>query len=225
MSLSEKLSYTFRDQTLLDQALTHRSFHNENTKKSQGHNELLEFLGDSVLDFSLSDQLMKRYPDLAEGELSKIRASLVNEEALASVARELGLDGHIRLGKGEYQSGGTTKPRLLSSALEALFGAIYRDADFLAVDTVIKNVFASRVDSLDLEVHFRSDYKTRLQEKLQELKRPAPLYVLSGESGPDHDKTFFVTLKLSEEASVCGQGRSKKQAEQDAARQALEVLP
>jgi ribonuclease III len=222
-SLFDKIGYVFKNTDLFARALTHRSFHNENSKSSEGHNERLEFLGDSVLDLSLSDDLMKRFSHMTEGELSKIRASLVNEVALSEVAIELGLDKDMKLGKGEQQSNGAAKPRLLASTLEALIGAIYQDSDFATADNVIKNIFAERIHKLDLETHFKSDYKTRLQEKVQSEKRQTPQYELLREEGPDHDKLFFVNLKINEQVIAQGSGRSKKQAEQDAARVALET--
>lgn len=223
-NLTEKIGYTFKNEELLSRALTHKSFHNEFPKKSPGHNERLEFLGDAVLDLSLSDYLMRRFPDLDEGELSKIRASLVNESVLAEVALELEIEGLLRLGKGEGKSGGSLKPRLLSCALEAIVGAIFQDSDFSAAHNIIQNIFNSRIESLDLETHFKSDYKTRLQEKMQGMLKQIPVYELEREEGPDHDKTFFVNLKIEDRVVAVGSGRSKKQAEQEAARAALENI-
>jgi len=221
-NLMNKIGYVFKNAELLSQALTHKSFHNENGADSVGHNERLEFLGDAVLDLALSDDLMLRFPQLSEGELSKIRASLVNEIALAEVAKGLELDQVLRLGRGEQQTGGAEKPRLLASGFEALVGAIYRDSDFSTVATWLRTVFAAKIDSLDLVEHYKTDYKTRLQEKAQEKHRQIPQYELEKEEGPDHDKTFYVILKISGEEIARGSGRTKKQAEQDAARVALE---
>lgn len=219
--LFEKLGYTFKNADLLLKALTHKSYYNENPNKSPSHNERLEFLGDAVLDLALSDYLMSCFPDLTEGELSKIRASLVNENTLAEVAMEREIDKHILLGKGETLSGGAAKPRLLASTLEAVIGALYQDGGFATADAIIRQIFASRIEALDLEIHFKSDYKTRLQEKMQEILKQTPVYELEREEGPDHAKMFFVVLKIDQKIIARGAGRSKKQAEQVAAREAL----
>lgn len=217
-------NYTFKDHTLLQTALTHKSFHNENLRKSHGHNEMLEFLGDAVLDLALTDQLMKTFSDLDEGALSKIRASLVNESVLSEVAKEVGLEKQLLLGKGEIQSEGHLKPRLLSSVLEALIGAIYKDSDFSTIQKIIEELFSQRLSQLDLTIHFREDYKTRLQEKMQTKHKQTPKYELFKEEGPDHSKIFFVQLKMADQIIATGSGRSKKQAEQNAAQVALMEL-
>jgi ribonuclease-3 len=214
--------YAFKNADLYQQAVTHKSFHNENPTASVGHNERLEFLGDAVLDLALSADLMTHFPDLTEGELSKMRASLVNESTLSEVAKELKLDAELRLGKGEQQTGGAMKPRLLASVFEALVGAVYQDSDFTTAQTWIREVFQARFKELDLSLHYKSDYKTRLQEKLQGLYRQTPQYELEQQEGPDHEKLFYVTLKMDGRVLGQGVGRSKKQAEQEAARAALE---
>lgn len=220
----EKLGYNFKNQALLTQALTHKSYHNEHTKKSPGHNERLEFLGDAVLDLSLSKVLMQRFSEFTEGELSKARASLVNEQALYEIATELGIDKWLQLGKGELQTGGALKPRLLACALEAILGALFLDSDFETTDQIILKIYLSRLENFDTEVHFKSDYKTRLQEKLQSETKQSPIYELEREEGPDHDKTFHVILKIADQVVAKGIGRSKKQAEQEAAKIAWETL-
>ncbi|OFZ15983.1 MAG: ribonuclease III [Bdellovibrionales bacterium RBG_16_40_8] len=220
----KKHGYVFKNPELLKQALTHKSYRNENLKKSRADNERFEFLGDSVLDLSLSDHLMKRFPELTEGELSKIRASLVNESTLADLAKEWAIDKHLLLGKGEIISGGSAKPRLLASTLEAIIGALYLDSGFQAADQIIRKIFASRIDNLDLDIHFESDYKTRLQEKIQESMKQTPVYEIEGEEGLAHNKIFHMVLKLDGKIIARGSGRSKKQAEQDAARAALAAL-
>jgi ribonuclease-3 len=224
MTLFDKFGYAFKSTDILRQALTHKSYHNENPTKTAGHNERLEFLGDAVIDLSLSTDLMNRFPELSEGELSKIRASLVNENTLAELSRELGVDEFLLLGKGEHQTGGAAKPRLLASAFEALLGALYQDADFATADGIIRKIFAARIESLDMSIHFKSDYKTRLQEKLQGMLKQIPQYELESEQGPDHDKIFYVNIKVDDRVVARGSGRSKKQAEQEAAREALEIL-
>jgi len=224
MNLEKQLGHCFQDEKLLTQALTHKSFHNENSEQSPGDNERLEFLGDAVLDLALSDLLMRCFPELPEGDLSKIRASFVNETVLADIACECGLNEALRLGRGEILTGGSGKPRILSSVLEAIIGAYYLDAGFLKVFKWVEELFALRLKNLDLSLHFAMDYKTRLQELVQERYRQAPKYVLTDSKGPDHKKTFYVEVHVGDRVVANGQGQSKKAAEQDAARWALEKL-
>lgn len=223
-TLEWKLGFRFINRNLLNRALTHKSFHNENKSSSVGNNERLEFLGDSVLGLVLSDQLMRLYPDVQEGHLSKSRASLVNEQILTEVALELELNTLIRLGHGEKTSGGDSKPRLLSSTLEAILGAVYVDRGFDAASEVIINLFSERLKSVDLEVQFQQDFKTRLQEVIQEKFKATPTYDVINEAGPDHEKNFIVEVKMQDEVLAKGSGPSKKQASQEAARLALEGL-
>lgn len=220
----QNIGYVFKNTDLFTQSVTHKSFHNENSEKSIGHNERLEFLGDAVLDLALTDQLMALFPNMPEGELSKLRASLVNENTLAEVAVELQLDKDLLFGKGEKLSGGALKPRLLACGFEALLGAIYRDSDYLSVAEIINKIFTSRLKQLDLNEHFKSDYKTRLQEKLQSQQKLTPTYVVENEIGPEHEKVFEVSLRVGAEVLSMGTGKSKKQAEQHAAQRALEIL-
>jgi ribonuclease-3 len=218
-------SLTFSEPRLLAQALTHKSCLNEQEDRSLGHNERLEFLGDAVLDLALSDHLMRRFPELSEGDLSKIRAGLVNETTLAKMAVELMLQDALRLGKGEVLSGGHLKPRLLASVFEALIGAIYLDMGFEVAKQFLLDVFTARVEAVNPQQQFESDYKTRLQELLQEKYRRAPNYSVIKQEGPDHNKIFFVEVRMEERVMATGSGKSKKQAEQQAAEQALkEVL-
>lgn len=218
-----QFGYVFKNLDLATQALTHKSYHFENVTGSAGHNERLEFLGDAVLDLVLTAELMRRLPERTEGELSKIRASLVNETALAEIAGELQLQNYVLLGKGEKQSGGAQKPRLLASTFEAFLGALFLDSGYETAREFIEKVFDRRMSELDLSVHFKDDFKTRFQEKLQGEIKATPQYILVSELGPDHDKTFHVSVQVNERIVATGSGRSKKQAEQDAARRALEV--
>ena len=221
-----KLNYNFTNAALLELALTHKSFANEalaGGSTPTDDNERLEFLGDAVLDLALSEILMKKFPTDSEGSLSKKRASLVNEEALANVARELGLDQHVKLGKGEIKTGGLQKPRILASSLEALIGAIFQDSGFILVSNVVESLFANQLQTLG-ETDFSSDFKTRLQERAQDIKRLTPTYRIESQSGPDHDKTFTVVVELGDQALATGSGKSKKAAEQNAAQKALEML-
>ncbi len=218
-----ELRSLFANANLFEQAVTHRSFHNENTKESHGHNERLEFLGDAVLDLAVSDLLYNDLNQATEGDLSKLRASLVNEAALCEISTELDIGPLLKLGKGETQTGGTTKPRLLASALEAIIGALYVDKGYIEASQFIGNIFRHRIETLDLAIFFKEDYKTRLQEKLQEQKKKTPHYELIKEEGPDHEKVFHVGVVVGTHTLAVGTGRSKKQAEQDAAQKALEI--
>lgn len=224
--LSAQYQYQFRNAELLRQALTHKSYKNESPQDSCGDNERLEFLGDAVLDLALTTDLMERFPDYDEGKLSKMRASLVNEMMLAEIAKVLQLDQELRLGKGERQTGGSSKPRLLACGFEALLGAIYQDSDFATANVLIRKIFEPHIEQLDLITHYRDDYKTRLQEKIQGQAgaRHTPHYEVEKSEGPDHEKVFHVVLHLGGEVLARGRGRSKKQAEQEAARMALEIL-
>jgi ribonuclease-3 len=223
LEFENKLGYRFRNIELLKQALTHKSFRNE-IKKSEPDNEKLEFLGDAVLDLALSEFLMNLYITDHEGQLSKKRASLVNETALTELAEELKLPEVLRLGKGEEATGGREKPRILSSALEALFGAIFTDSGYEVASDLIKDLFSKRVNRL-LEVpDYRQDYKTRLQEVIQKRRKTTPKYELLDTTGPEHEKTFIVQVSVGDEGLATGQGKSKKQAEQDAANVAFEGM-
>jgi ribonuclease-3 len=223
--LMERLGTAFKRPDLLEQALTHASYKNENSGLSlAGDNERLEYLGDAVLDLVLSDLLMARFPGDREGALSKKRASLVNEDVLAALARESGLTELLLLGKGERQTGGLNKPRILASALEAIFGALFLDSGFSAAAEAATAAFAGRLDALAGAPDYAADFKTRLQERAQEAFRLTPFYRVERERGPDHDKLFDVSVRLGERALAVGQGRNKKAAEQEAARLALGKL-
>lgn len=215
--LAVALGHTFLDERLLRQALTHRSYVNECEDASVRDNERLEFLGDAVIDLVLSAALMEVYPEAREGELSKMRAALVSEEALADKARALGLGGALRLGRGEEISGGRGKPSLLSDAFEAVVAAVYIDAGIEAARQVLLRLFSFE----DLDVLTRADPKTELQQLVQGLEHKTPTYRLVATSGPDHDKEFLVELKVEDRVLARGRGRTKKDAEQDAARIAL----
>ena len=227
-NIAELLGHVFSRPELLELALTHKSFSNEQSNGAptiHTDNERLEFLGDAVLDLALSDELMRRFPNDPEGALSKKRASLVNEETLSKIALELKRETAIRVGRGEAKTGGQSKPRILASTVEALLGAVFQDSGFDAALAVVGRIFASRLMELETSVvDFHSDFKTRLQERSQETRKATPTYHVESEDGPDHDKTFKVSVRLDGETLGIGQGRNKKAAEQDAARQALEQL-
>jgi len=211
------LGHRFTRPERLEVALTHRSFGGD-----VPNNEKLEFLGDAVLALAMSDLLMARFPEASEGELSKIRASLVNADVLARKARELAFGAHLRLGKGEDKSGGRDKSSILASCYEALLGAVYQDAGYEAARAVVESHFAADVEE-HLTVGLR-DYKTRLQEVTQRLFRETPVYTLVEESGPDHEKRFVSALAIAGRPYGRGVGKSKKTAEQAAAREALATL-
>lgn len=214
------LQYRFQRPDLLLQALTHKSFAHEH-RAPDFHNEKLEFLGDAVIDLILGEYLFELFPSDNEGALSKKRASLVNEESLAKLAGQIDLSAHLRLGKGETQTGGASKPRLLASAWEALSGALYLDAGHEECRRILRRSFQPLIEDLDPEQDFAADYKTRVQELAQRLMKATPVYVLVGEDGPAHDRSFTVSLKIKDEEYARGTGKSKKTAEQQAAREAL----
>lgn len=221
MSLEAFLGYSFKDKTWLERALTHKSSCYEKGSGGLGHNEVLEFLGDSVLGLSLARLLLEKFPADDEGVLSKKRASLENEAVLARLARDLDLGLLLILGKGERQSGGAERPRLLASALEALVGAVERDGGILEADRVVRRIFEPLLSSDDWESGFDQDYKTRFQEIIQKKFSAVPDYRLIAEEGPAHARSFSVELYVRDEKLAVGRGSSKKSAEQDAARQAL----
>lgn len=216
--LEKELGYSFSDASLLLRALTHVSYDRE---KSVGHNEVLEFLGDAVLDLAISDVLIRSFPQKSEGDLSRMRAALVNSVVLAEKAALLNLGALLRLGKGEERSGGRDKPSILAGAFEALLGAIYRDGGYEAARRLVERYFAADVREESLG---QQDYKTRLQEISQMLFHAPPSYRLVSESGPDHDKCFVTEIAVGGNVLGEGNGKTKKQSEQEAAKQALEKL-
>lgn len=221
MELEEKIGYTFRNPQLLEQALTHSSFANDG--KKHGHNnERLEFLGDSVLSVIVARHLFLTYKDLPEGELTKLRASLVCEKALDVFAGQIGLGKYLRLGKGEEMTGGRERPSILADAFEALLAAIYIDGGYEAAQTFVlgfipRNLDVRRKNKL-------SDYKTALQEIIQQNREERVEYVLVDEHGPDHAKVFTAEVLLNTNVIGRGTGSSKKQAEQNAAHEALLLM-
>lgn len=217
-ALLERLEYGFREPRLLDEALTHRSYVNESDARS--HNERLEFLGDAVLDLVVSEVLMDRFPEAREGPLSRMRAHLVSEMGLAPVAQRLGLGAALKLGRGEEISGGREKPSVLSDALEALVAAVYLDGGLDAV----RQVILPWLDFPDERVASAGDAKSALQQRLQAHRGATPEYRLVQEMGPDHQKTFVCEVYHGEQRLAAGVGRSKKEAEQRAAADAMRRL-
>lgn len=218
--LKNRLQLECLDEELLLQALTHSSYIYENRQNGIENNQRLEFLGDAVLDLAVSDFLFRNYPDSDEGELTKLRAALVCEPSLARTAKSLKLGYCLRMGKGEERSGGRERPSILADAFEALLGAIYLDqglakASEMALkfmDPLIKDVLEGRLDS---------DYKTELQEIVQQLGSEQVQYTILREEGPDHNKIFTAGVHYKGELAGTGSGRSKKEAEQQAAKSAL----
>lgn len=216
-ALQAALGYVFSDQTLFAQALTHRSF-------SAHHNERLEFLGDGVLNCVIATLIYTRFPTMPEGELSRLRANLVNQQVLVEVAEVLGISAHLRLGEGEVKTGGAQRPSILADAVEALLGAIYLDAGFDAVSAVIARLFATRLN--DGKIHTpQKDAKTNLQEWLQARRAPLPTYTVVRIDGADHRQTFVIRCTLpTYHIETEGQGVSRRAAEQVAATLALQAL-
>jgi len=214
------LDYVFHDIALLDQALIHRSFGNESGYGAGLDNERLEFLGDAVLGLCVSDLLMQRFPEDPEGRLSKRRAACVNERSLAELAKACRLGDALLLGKGEELSGGRYKPSLLADAFEAVVAAIYLDGGIKRATTFVWRLCEGFLDEGEENLLYK-DHKTLLQEACQVRFREVPRYRVIRESGPDHDKTFEVELTVAEQIKTCGAGKSRKEAEQEAARRAL----
>jgi len=212
--------YEFKDKNLLQKALTHKSWTNESFRTDE-HNEKLEFLGDAVIDLALGELLYEFFPQDDEGGLSKKRASLVNEDHLALRAQSLGLHDVLRLGKGEVMSNGGQKPRLLASSFEALVGALYLDGAWDNARGFIRQEYQPILQSLSAE-SYEKDYKTRLQEKIQSEHRETPTYEVTKEDGPSHARTFYVQILFKGQVLSAGEGKSKKMAEQSAAKIALE---
>jgi ribonuclease-3 len=222
--VQHRLGYRFQRPALLLQALTHTSYLNESGQVGEADNERMEFLGDAVLNLVTSEYLLTAFPDAAEGELSKLRARLVSEETLAGVARRLRLGEALRLGKGETLTQGSHKPSILADALEAVLAGIYLDGGFQAAARFITANFSEELAACDRADRRRADFKTDLQEVCQRKFETLPQYRTTGESGPDHEKTFEVEILIRGNRYGIGTGRSKKEAEQMAAKQALEQL-
>ena len=219
--LENAIGYRFRNITLLQNALTHSSYANERWHDSLMSNERLEFLGDSVLGMVVAEYLFRNFPDRPEGELTRMRADMVCEQSLAAVANRLNLGSHLMLGHGEEQGGGRTRPSILADAVESVIAASFLDGGMEAAAGIIQRFVLTNVPVTRL--HNR-DYKTGLQELVQQKKNQVLSYALVGESGPDHDKNFLVEVSLNGKVVGKGSGSSKKRAEQDAARCAIEML-
>ena len=216
-ALEATIEYTFKDKRLLQESLTHKSC------KESYNNERLEFLGDAVLDLIVGEYLYEKFPDVAEGELSKLRASLVNEAGFAKLAQALDLGKYIYLSKAEERNAGREKPSLLSDAFEALMGAIYREAGLGKVRDIIVDLIEKSYNDITLDAVFK-DHKTTLQELTQALFSQTPEYKVLGSYGPDHKKEFEIAVYIEEKLYGQSRGKSKKDAQQKAAQIALEKL-
>lgn len=219
--LEQRIGYHYKDNSILIEALTHSSFGNE-VKKNGKNNERLEFLGDSVLSIIVSEHLFKNYRSLPEGELTKLRASIVCEVSLHKFAMSIKLGEYLLLGKGEENSGGRDRPSILADAFEAVIASIYLDGGFEEARKFVMQFVPEKIDVIKQKSF--SDYKTALQEIIQKNKEEKVEYVLEDEHGPDHDKSFSVIIKLNSNIIGRGIGKSKKQAEQMAAKEALELM-
>ena len=218
--LATRLGHSFADPALLTLALTHRSWCAEHAGEES--NERLEFLGDSVLGLAVTDHLMSELPHAPEGHLAKVRATVVSAPTLARIAQQLGLGEDLRLGRGELLSGGQAKQSILADAFEAVLGAVYLDAGWETARRLVLRLLVEHIEEAAAGPGGH-DYKTRLQELVARRFDGAPSYTLD-ETGPDHDKRFFATVHVRGEAMGSGEGTSKKQAEQDAARRAWDAL-
>ncbi len=221
-SLQTALGYHFDNLALLEEALRHSSFVNEQNHPELRDNERFEFLGDAVLNLIIGHLMMQAYPDMREGDLSRIRANMVNETQLAQIARTIDLGPWLKLGKGEILSQGHEKNSILANALEAVIAAIYLDSGFDTVMAVIQSHFQHLVAEAT-QINVGIDHKSRLQEKVQSALKATPEYSVIAETGPDHDKTFRVRMQAGPFKAE-GEGKSKKLAEQEAARKGLDLI-
>ncbi|WP_031388044.1 ribonuclease III [Desulfonatronum thiodismutans] len=217
-----RIQYAFGDVKLLNEALTHSSYANESPGRGQS-NERLEFLGDAVLELCITEELFVRYPEANEGQLTTFRAMLVNEGVLAGLSRKLKIDHVLLLGRGEENQGGRQRQSLLSDAFEALLGAIFLDGGYAVAKQWVLERFAG-LWPRQMELSVEKDHKTKLQELTQQHCRDRPVYYLEGSSGPEHERTFHVLLKLPTGEEFRDSGSSVKKAEQNAARQAMVFL-
>ena len=219
--LEAAIGYQFHNISLLQNALAHSSYANERWHNSLMSNERLEFLGDSILGMLVADHLYRNFPDRPEGDLTRMRADMVCETTLALVANQLGLGEHLLLGKGEERFGGRTRNSILADAVESVIAACYLDG---GMDAAVQFVRKFILVNVPVKKLHNTDYKTALQELVQQKKNQVISYALVGESGPDHDKQFDVALSINGSIVSTGTGSSKKRAEQDAARVAIETL-
>lgn len=223
-SFEKKIGAVFGDKKLLETAFTHRSYLNENRSPPAGgareHNERLEFLGDAVLELVVTEFLYKKYPEKPEGELTALRAALVNTVSIADAATQLGMNEYLLLSRGEAKDTGRARSIILANAFEAVIGAIYLDQGYAAAYVFVEAQLFHKTDEV-VEKRLWQDAKSKLQEIAQERLAVTPTYELMNQTGPDHDKVFVVAAYLGREKTALGEGRSKQEAEQDAAQKAL----
>lgn len=222
--LEATIEYQFKNKTLLQEALTHRSYLNENPDWRLPHNERLEFLGDAVLELAVTEELFNRYPEYDEGKLTALRAALVNYQILAQVGRNLSLEKSILMSKGEARDTGKARDVILANTTEALIGAMYLDSNYKITKKFVNKFILVYLEDVLRQGSYR-DSKSLLQEKLQSQKKLTPIYKLIEEIGPEHQKLFKVGVYAGDEYIASGEGRSKQEAELDAAKKALEKIP
>ncbi|HVM73802.1 MAG TPA: ribonuclease III [Candidatus Paceibacterota bacterium] len=215
-----KIGHEFRDQTLLETAFTHRSYLNENRTAGKEHNERLEFLGDAVLELAVTEFLYAKYPDKPEGDLTAYRAALVNTVSISDAATKLGMNDYLLLSRGESRDTGRARAIILANAFEALIGALYLDQGYVTARDFIGKQLFHKTDEV-VEKRLWQDAKSKLQEMAQDKAGVTPTYELAHQTGPDHDKRFTVAVMIAGERVALGEGRSKQEAEQDAAQKAL----
>ncbi len=223
-SFEEKIGYTFKDSSLLEQAFTHRSYLNENKAQSAGrrseHNERLEFLGDAVLELAVTEFLYAKYPDKPEGDLTAYRAALVNTQSISGAAGKLGMNDFLLLSRGESRDTGRARQIILANAFEALIGALYLDSGYKTAKDFIAEQLFHKTDEV-VEKRLWQDAKSKLQEIAQEKHGITPTYQLVSQTGPDHNKVFVIGAYIGQEKVAIGEGKSKQEAEQAAAEKAL----
>ena len=223
VTLQQTLGTSFNDLPLLEQALVHSSYVNENPGFALTSNERLEFLGDAVLDFIIAEELYQRFPNLSEGEMTKLRSSLVCQDSLSRMARAISLGDYLYLGRGEEASGGRRKPANLARALEAVIAAIFLDQGLATAKDFVLRAASQELNKV-LSQGVEADYKSQLQELIQARHQQTPAYRVIEATGPDHDRTFTVEVRVGDSVLGRGSGKSKKMAEAEAARSALEQL-
>ena len=223
LEFAGRLGHCFNDLSHLNTALCHSSYIHEHPDEDLSANERMEFLGDAVLELCITRLLYFRYPDAPEGKLSKARSGMVNEARLETIARLMGLGEYLLLGKGEELQGGREKASILADALEAVLAGVYLDSGLEAASDAIARLFEPYLQGA-IRRASRKDYKTRIQEFVQETRHLTPRYALEESRGPDHDKTFYVALTIDDKVLARGEGKSKKEAEQQAAQKGLEIL-
>lgn len=222
-NMQQVLRYSYANSRLLEEALTHSSYANEHRNHQVKDNERLEFLGDAILDLIISEYLFKKFPDMPEGDLSKMRASVVCEGSLANMAKKMHLGKYILLGKGEELTGGRERASILADAFEAITGSLFLDGGFDEAREFIHSTLVNEVEQTESIEALYTDYKTLLQECIQKISMSPIHYEVVGEEGPDHDKHFQVEVFHENRSLGYGIGKSKKEAEQDAAKKALNL--